>query len=271
MTNAHEPVASRKAFTTRRQLLALGGIAGLSAATWYGWPFVRRLIPHSFAFEPMQWPEGFRRISAGKLWTGTGALVGFDDKQTALADRAVSWAKDDPCSALFGTEPQSPSRVPVAYFSDYRCPYCQVLSRHLIELDKHNVGKIAVTWHDWPVLGQTSTVMARAALAARRQGAYRYFHRVLLRTRFLPDDAYLSHLAEKSRINAGLLLTDMKSPEVSWELARSAALAGMLGFQGTPSLVVGRTAVSGGISTAQLDDLIEMEREAGPIPGCGPA
>ena len=110
--------------------------------------------------------------------------------------------------------------------------------------------------------------MARAALAARRQGGYLRFHHTLMRTRFLPDSGYLADLAKRKGLDPELLLADMRSPEIAWDVARSAAAAALLGFRGTPSLVVGRTAVSGAIGKAELESLIRIERAAGPPPGC---
>ena len=89
-----------------------------------------------------------------------------------------------------------------------------------------------------------------------------------MRTRFLPDSVYLKDLAERKGLNPELLRADMQSPEIAWEITRSSTLAQLMGFRGVPALVVGRTALSGAVSQAQLEDLIELEREAGPVPGC---
>lgn len=245
-----------------------GGLAGAAALTWYVWPSIRRLVPHDFAFEEMKWPPGFRQIAGGQVTAGADALVGINRPTDAAARQAHDLVEANPCLSLFGPEPLPPGTVPIASFSDYNCPYCRVLTRTLIDLNEIQQGGIRITWHEWPILGQSSRIMARAALAARRQGGYRRFHHTLMRTRFLPDSVYLKDLAERKGLNPELLRADMQSPEIAWEITRSSTLAQLMGFRGVPALVVGRTALSGAVSQAQLEDLIELEREAGPVPGC---
>ncbi len=263
-----QPPARRGATSTRRQLLTLGAVAGAAALTWYVWPAVRRLVPHDFAFEDLKWPPGFRQVAGGQVTTGADALVGINRPTDAVARQANDIAEANPCASLFGREPLPPGTVPIASFSDYNCPYCRVLTNMLIDLEEASHGRVRITWHEWPILGQSSRIMARAALAARRQGGYLRFHHTLMRTRFLPDSVYLKDLAKRKGLNPELLRADMQSPEIAWDLTRSSTLAQLMGFKGVPALVVGRTALSGAIRRAQLEDLIDIERKAGPIPGC---
>ncbi len=249
-------------------MLALGGIAGAAAIGFHAWPAVQRLIPHRFVFQDLNWPPGFRRISLGQVSGGPSPLAGIEAGVSQTAKKAADWVETHPCRALFGSEAIPAGIVPIASFSDYNCPYCKVLLDILVALEEDSRDSIRVVWHEWPTLGPSSEIMASAALAARRQGSYRRFHHTLMQTRFVPDTSYLTNLAERQGIDPQLLLADMKSPEVAWDVARSTALAKAFGFRGTPGLVVGRTAVSGAIGDAELRDLIEIERKAGPIPGC---
>ena len=55
------------------------------------------------------------------------------------------------------------------------------------------------------------------------------------------------------------LARDAASPEVTARIARSEALAARFGFFATPSLVVGRTAVTGALSERRLAALVTLE------------
>ena len=176
-------------------------------------------------------------------------------------------ARQDLCGALFGGPPPA-GVVAIASFSDYNCPYCRVLTERLVALDERSDGAIQMTWHEWPLLGPTSVIAARAALAADLQGAYAAFHKRLMRTRFVPTPSYLDVVARDIGVDPIRLLADMKSVAVSERLRVTEAAARIFGFIGTPALVVGRTAVIGAISDVALSKLIDQERREGPPPGC---
>jgi len=196
---------SKPMVPSRRQLLTFGSLAGLAAAAFYAWPVVRQLIPHDFAFEPLKWPAGFRQVAAGQVSSAANPLAGIGESRSDLQKNAAAWVRANPCSALFGPEPIPQGTVPIASFSDYNCPYCRVLSKILIEVDERPDSGIRIAWHEWPTLGLSSRVMARAALAARRQGGYLRFHHTLMRTRFLPDSGYLKDLAKRKGLDPDLL------------------------------------------------------------------
>jgi protein-disulfide isomerase len=147
--------------------------------------------------------------------------------------------------------------VPVAYFSDARCVYCQVLSPLLHDLERRE--PIPITWHELPLLGAASRSAAKAALAARRQGAYAIFHDRLMGTPFMPNTAYVRQIALDAGVDVEQLLRDMQGADVADTIERTGGLARRFGFYGTPALVVGRTAVLGNIDERKLRRLIEIE------------
>ncbi|MFO7759868.1 MAG: DsbA family protein [Roseovarius sp.] len=213
-------------------------------------PAIRHLRAPALAYAPLPGLPGFRKLSGGDVSGGDPLLIGVEDgPETA--------SPDEVCAHLFdGTPPGGP--VPVAYFSDARCVYCRVLSPLLHEIAETE--PVSITWHDLPLLGEASTRAARAAVAARRQGAYRTFHDRLMGTPFVPNDAYLRQLAQDAGIDPDRLLRDMASDPVASHLGRTARIARTFGFYGTPALVVGRTAILGAIEKRQLRRLIEAEK-----------
>ena len=237
------------------------------ALYWFGLPRIRRLLAPDFAFAPLADPPGFRRLAAGDLSRGIDPFVGLGDDQAAPVG-AARGLRDGLCRALFGVTGVPDGVVPIASFSDYRCPYCRILTQKLAVLEKESRGAVDVTWHEWPLLGATSEMAAKAALAAARQDAYAAFHEKLMGGAFVPTPAYLADLAGRSGIDPDRLIADMNSPGVAAEIEQSRALAALFRFPGTPALVVGRTVVAGAIGDAEIARLVEREREEGPPPGC---
>jgi len=232
---------------SRRAALLMAG-SGV-AATAFGLPRLAAYFEPELTFEPLPGNDGFRQLSGGPISRGNPALVGIDQPDAQPTVTSV-------CAHLF-TGPRPSDHVPVAYFSDARCVYCRVLSPLLHDLERRE--PITITWHELPLLGPASRRAAKAALAARRQGAYAIFHDRLMGTPFMPNTAYIRQIAVDAGIDVEQLLGDMQGADVADTIARTAGLARRFGFFGTPALVVGRTAVLGNIDERKLRRLIEIE------------
>lgn len=240
----------------RRDLLVVGGLVGLALATP---PLLRRRAENAaFEFTPIDRLPAFRRLRGGSL-SGGGeiAFVGIGQQRDAVPDIPP----DQICATLF--DPPPADHLPVAVFTDYYCPYCSGLSDRLIERATRQ--NLHLTWHELPLLGEASVRSARAAIAARLQGAYLPVHKHLMRTVLRPSPVALRGLAEDFGLNAAQFLQDHDGPVPDQHIDRSKGLARLLGLPGTPSTVVGRTVVVGAITDRQLDRLIEMERAAPPV------
>lgn len=253
----------------RSRLMALAVLIGVAAA-WQAVPWVRSLFPQPLDFTVVSDPPGFRRLGGGATSGGFDPFVGLGRREAPTGPTVDEGSlRADLCSALFGAPP-APGTVPVATFSDYYCPFCRVLTRRLAALEAESGGALRVTWHEWPLLGPNSMLAARASLAADRQGAYAAFQTALSRGGFVATPAFLANLAERAGIDPDRLLADMDHPAVAERIARTTALAGLFGFPGTPSMVVGRTIVIGEIDEPTLRALIARERADGPLPFCQP-
>ncbi len=245
---------------TRRKLLRLAVLGGVIGVAYGGSALLRRLTEPDLAFETIPGLPGFRRVEGGPVSGQATALIGIggaDSKE----EFSVRLANSAICKALFGPTLDR-TRVQIAYFSDYRCLYCQKVSPMLAAREQE--GGIQVSWHELPLLGQISSIAARAALAAREQGAYDIFHKRLMGAQAVPNPPYLRQLAEEAGIDGAQLLRDMNGKQVLSQLTLSLAIADRFGFIGTPAMVVGRSAVMGGIDLRLMNRLIEAERSAGP-------
>ncbi len=243
----------------RRLLIGMGGLAALYAAS----RALPRLWPQSFDFTPVPGVAGFRRIQGGQVSGGFDPFAGIGSAPDPALDTLTEALRRDPRPALFdGTAPR-PGLVPIASFSDYYCPYCRIQTQELARLEREPGGTVQVFWHELPLLGEASQLAARAALAAKRQGAYPAFHQAMMRTRFQATPDYLTALAGRIGIDGPRLIADMDSPEITAALRNSAALARIFGFYGTPAMVVGRTAVQGRLAPDLLRRLIAAETRDG--------
>ena len=226
------------------------------------------LIPQEMAFVRVEQPEGFRKFVAGDYSAaGFDPLMGIsqaeDDPELQARQAADARVKDDICRALYRDLVLRPGQVPIASFSDYYCPFCRVQTKRLAELAKSRKDEIAVAWHELPLLGDNSDLAARAALAAKRQGAYVKFHDRLMRSAFVASPEYLALLSKDIGVDEETLVADMESSDVEEELHDSAALARLFAFVGTPALVVGRTIIQGQVNDGTINKIIALEREEG--------
>jgi len=248
-------------------LLATAAGAGILASVQgASWIFDR--VADNLEFAPLADPPGFRRL------TLLGATTGAIDPLAGISAGTDAARLEPPapveslCMGIFGVERVEPGVVPIAFFSDYNCPNCELLVDDIRALEAAASRRIHVKWHEWPILGEGSETSSRAALAAGFQGARRAFARRLQGTAFEPTPAYLTELARSAGIDPQRLLLDMQSEAVARQLRTTVALVRRFGFPGTPALVVGRTVVVGTIRPATLSALIDAERALGPPPGC---
>lgn len=152
--------------------------------------------------------------------------------------------------------------VTVVEFFDYRCPYCKRARAELDGLIAADPG-VRVVYREFPVLGPASTLAAKAAIAAARQGKYLPFHGLLMDHRGELDEAAVMATAAAAGLDSGRLRADMEDGEVAAEIARAHALARRLGIDSTPTFVIGDTLVPGYVDAATLRRLVAGAREAG--------
>ena len=247
----------------RQTLLVLGTVA----LGYGGIRILPSLLPQEIIFEEMDTPSGFRRFVAGESSSAFDPFIGLGSPEeleaAARKEAAAARVSASVCDALYGELTLSSSQVPLASFSDYYCPFCRVQTKRLAEFAKSAPDEIAVAWHELPLLGETSNMAARAALAAKRQGAYVEFHERLMKSPFRASPEFLGELAEDLNVERDQLVLDMSSDSVTRELEDSSALSRLFAFVGTPALVVGRTVIQGQVSDATLKKIIELEREQG--------
>lgn len=250
--------------TSRRSTLAFLGVAAGVVVGFQALPSLLDRFSGLPEFEPLANPEGFRRITGGSSSSGAfDPFVGLEAQDDGLRAETIAAVEADLCNALYADVAEDPSTVPIASFSDYYCPYCRVQMRRLADIAEQLDSGVAISWHELPLLGEGSDRAARAALAAKRQGAYLAFQQALWTTPFQPTRDYLLRLSETVGIDGERLIDDMQSQDVAEDLMVSKALSRIFGFIGTPAMVVGGTVIQGEITDAVLRSVIAIELDDG--------
>ena len=244
----------------RRRTLLAGGVVAVFA--WVkGAPHLLSFLNEELKFQAIEGLEPFRRlVGAGPPTTSSSAVfANLDPPDTSSPEgrKMLQAVRDDPCAAFFGPPQTGP--VPVAMFSDFRCPICKVMNKRLAELLVKAPNSFYIVRHELPLLGASSCTASRAVLAADRQGAYLDMHQRLTRTPAVTDEAFIGRIARDMGLDSEQLLQDMKSDEIERKLRTTRAIADVFGFYGTPAFAVGRTVFLGSIATSSLERLIELE------------
>lgn len=259
LTGATGLGSGRQGGPGRRGLLLGALAAGLAAAAAIG---IARGRGDPLAYRGLPGLDPFRElVSNGSISASSLAFAGLQgdpsDDEPRIEGR-VALVRADLCSALFGAAGDA-DVVPIAYFSDFNCPYCRVLEG---ELDAVLAGDpdVRLVRHELPLLGAASLSAAKAVLAADLQGGYEAMKERLLRAGLITDAPYLRAVAGPLGLDADRLLADMEGAAVADRLLTSRALGQVFGFVGTPALVIGRTVVIGSISADTIRQVIRDER-----------
>jgi protein-disulfide isomerase len=181
-----------------------------------------------------------------------------DKTMTKEADRLFN----SPNQAVVGNPDGD---VTLIEFFDYNCGYCKQSLNNVAKLIDGDP-KLRVVLKDFAILGTDSVEAAEVATAVRRQakGAkFWEFHRRLLTTRGHIGKAQALAVAKELGLDVDQVEKDMKSPATKEALAEVDALAEQLRFTGTPSWVVGKEAVVGGLSYADIKAKIDNVRKCG--------
>lgn len=141
-------------------------------------------------------------------------------------------------------------KVTLVEFTDYACTFCKRSVADVAALVAANPD-LKVVIREFPILSPASADAARWALAAAEQGRYAAFHDAMFRAG-PPDSATIAAAASEAGLDLPRARRAIVDPRIEAELQRNVALARQLGFDGTPSWVVGDRLLSGAVGQAEL-------------------
>jgi protein-disulfide isomerase len=155
--------------------------------------------------------------------------------------------------------------VTLVEFFDYNCGYCKQSLASVTKLIESDP-KLRVVLKDFPILGLDSVDAAHVATAARMQmppAKFFEFHKKLLSTRGHIGKQQALSAAKEVGADMDRLEKDANSAETQAALKEVATLAEQLKFDGTPSWVIGKEAIVGGVPYAQLKAKVDNVRKCG--------
>lgn len=149
--------------------------------------------------------------------------------------------------------------VTVVEFTDYNCGYCRATVADITKLvgtDK----KVKLVYREMPILAPSSREAALWALAAANQGKHDAFHHAMFAAG-RPDTATI----RKAAVSAGL---DMAAAEkfastqaASAELDSNIQMAQKIGFNGTPTFIIGKQILEGAQGYSILKSAVDKARK----------
>ena len=154
--------------------------------------------------------------------------------------------------------------VTLVEFFDYNCGYCK---QALADMDALLAAdpNVRFVLKEVPVLGPQSLEAARVSLAVRAMAPERYaeFHRALLGTRGVADEASALAVAEDLGLAVDDLRASMTSPAVAEALAESDRIAEGLAINGTPTYVFSDAVLAGAVGAEALAARVANVRNCG--------
>lgn len=100
-----------------------------------------------------------------------------------------------------------------------------------------NNPNVRVIYKEFPIFPQ-SDVIARAALAAQKQGKFAAFHAALMQASNPISQATVMQIAQSVGLNTTQLQADMNDPAINNEIKNNYKLASNLGLDFTPAFVI---------------------------------
>lgn len=195
---------------------------------------------------------------------GTGAAT-LAAPSLARAQRAGA----EPNEAAVLRDPDVPvignpdGDIAVVEWFDYQCPYCRKLEPELRQVVQDD-GKVRLVLKDWPILGPVSAVAARMALACKFQDKYREAHDAMMGVNSKLTEPRIDELLAGVGIDVDRAKRDLaaNAKAIDAVLARNNEQAEGLGFNGTPSFIVGKFRVPGVLTMEQFGQVIADARKA---------
>lgn len=191
------------------------------------------------------------------------AMEALQKRETAQREQARALALQALATEL-ARETDTPSVGPadadatLVEFFDYQCGYCKRAIAELRAL-KQRDPKLRIIYKDLPILGPESQELAKASLAAHRQGRFEAFHDALMAME-RPDRVAARALAERLGLDLAGYDRDLADPALEAALARNRRQAEALDIDGTPAFVVGTTLLPGVVETEALAQLLAALR-----------
>jgi protein-disulfide isomerase len=150
--------------------------------------------------------------------------------------------------------------VTLVEFTDYQCPYCHRAQGVVDQLLLRYAGKLRLVHLDFPLEGHPGAIpAARGARCAGEQGRFWEYHRDLMTSAGLLDDADLKARASKLGLKPAPFAACLSSGRHDAAIRACFEQGESLGVSGTPAYFVNGRMVSGARPLEDFTEIIEAE------------
>jgi protein-disulfide isomerase len=178
------------------------------------------------------------------------------------AAKRLAEAGDDLAKAFPGAEAGNPrGDVTIIEFTDYNCGFCRASVPDVQRLLKSDPN-IRLIYRELPILSASSRSAALWALAAARQGKHKAFHDALF-ANGRADEQNIAAAAQAAGLDMAAARKFAASPEASNEIERNLAMMQQIGFNGTPTFIIGDQLLEGALGYDALKSAVEQARKQG--------
>ena len=143
-------------------------------------------------------------------------------------------------------------------FFDYNCGYCKRSFPELMELIL-NDSDIKVILKELPVLGESSILASKYAIAAQKQNKYFEMHRELINFSGQISTNDIKNISKTIGINFEQLKTDMNHDETILIIRENYRLADLIGVRGTPAFIINKKLIPGAIGKNEMVKLLKND------------
>lgn len=182
-------------------------------------------------------------------------------QQRDVAKRLIA-AGSEIAKPFPGAEAGNPKGdVTIVEFTDYNCGFCRASVPDVQRL-LNSDGNIRLVYRELPILSQSSREAALWALAAARQGKHKAFHDALF-AGGRADAGNIAAAARSAGLDVAAARTFAASPQANQEIERNLALMQQIGFNGTPTFIIGDQLLEGALGYDALKSAVEKARQQG--------
>lgn len=228
-------------------VLLLAGTVLLLLGAIGGWMFESRRMEQAVRTTLLENPEILPE-----------AMEKLRERETGKQVDALSAKLTAPFPGAVLGNPQG--KVTLVEFTDFACTYCRASVAEVEALIAANPD-LRVVVREMPILSPQSADAARWGLAAAEQGKYAAFHKAMFAAG-RPDARTIAAAAQAAGLDLERARKVIADPKTDAELAANLDFARQLGFDGTPSWVIGDKAFSGAVGRDILQKAIAEARES---------
>ncbi len=150
--------------------------------------------------------------------------------------------------------------VTVVEFTDYNCGFCRSTVADVTKLTSADKN-IRLVYRELPILAPSSKEAALWALAAADQGKHDAFHQAMFAAGH-PDSASIRKVAASIGLDMAAAEKFVASPAASGEIEANSKFARAIGFNGTPTFIIGNQILEGAQGFQPLKDAVDKVRKS---------